>query len=500
MKKKILITISGHVYFCLAKIIKEKYDCDLFAFCDIDYKPKKFFKKQKIFPIKKTWYYDDEVLSNLKQKPNLDFLKSFEKKYQIDLWRLVYMERWFYKYNQYHTFTHDEILSILEQECKLFEAILDETKPDFLIMDNQSSHHNRLLEKMCLSREIIVLRHEYARLIYRSRIAAYSKKPIKETTPLSPSLQTISPKELPKILEEFGNMKQINFVKKQKINRTSQISSTLKFLLKPMDKEYNDTISRVEKTKYKFIKNIMKSSIRKRLTRSFVNHNSVHNLDVEMPFIYFPLHQEPEMSLLIDAPYFTNQTDVIYNIAKSLPLGYQLLVKDHPLAREGERTISFYKDLMNLPNVKVVHPSISRNEIIEKCSLVITINGSAGFEAGFFGKPSIVLVKNDYSTMPNVYQINTISELPNAIRTCLRKNIDLEEICKYVEQIFAHTFEFDGYTMQINGINRFYTIGFEYQMNEVTESEIKSFMKENNYNLNILADEIITKIQHLTKY
>lgn len=494
LKKTILITISSHTYFCLAKIIQEKYDCDLYAFYDIDYKPKKFFKEQKIFTIIKAWFYSDEVSPLLKLNPNLNYLKSFEKKYQIDLWSLVYKERWFYKYNRYHTFTQDEILSLLEQECKLFEVILDNSQPDFLIMDNQSSHHNRLLEQMCLVRDIVVLRHEYTRLSYRSRIVAYGKKLIKETPYTSSSFQTILPKELSEILKKFGNIKQVNFLKKQKINRTSQLTSILKFFLKPLDKEYNNTYSRVGKTKSKIIKYIIKTGIRKRQTRSFVNRHCVSDLDVEMPYIYFPLHQEPEMSLLIDAPYYTNQAEVINHIAKSLALGYKLLVKDHPMAKEEGRTISFYKDLMNLPNVKVVHPSVTRDEIIKKCSLVITINGTTGFEAGFFGKPSIIFIKTDYSTMPSVYQINTIEELPSVIKMCLRKNIDLEAVSKYVEQLFVNSFEFDGYSLMVDQNNRFYSIGFEPQMNQVTESEIKSFMEENNSNLNLLADEFIQKI------
>ncbi len=495
MKKTILIAITTPFNFCIAKYIREKFDCDLYAFYDIDYKPKKFFKKQKILPIKKSWYFSDEVSSNIKNKPDLNFLKSFETKYQIDLWSLIYTERWFYKFNRIHTFTQDEILSLLEQECRLFETILDEAKPDFLIMDNQSSHHNRLLQKMCIFRDIFVLRQEYSRLAFRARIVVYSKKPIKEI-PASNSTQTISPKELPKILKNYGNIKQVNFLKEQKINRYSQFTSILKFFIKPMDKEYTNLYSRVGKTKFNVLKDIIKTAIRKRRTRSYVNHNCIRNLEPELPFIYFPIHQEPEMSLLIDAQYYTNQAEVIHHIAKSIPLGYQLLIKDHPLGTKAGQTISFYKDLINLPNVKLIHPSTTRDEILEKCSLVITISGSAGFEAGFFGKPTIVLINTDYSTMPSVYTITKVDELPKAIKSSLEKKVDPQEVSKHVEKLFANSFEFDGWSLAVNLTNTFYTTGFEPQMNEVTESQIKSFIQDNNFSLNLLADEFIKKIQY----
>jgi hypothetical protein len=51
----------------------------------------------------------------------------------------------------------------------------------------------------------------------------------------------------------------------------------------------------------------------------------------------------------------------------------------------------------------------------------------------------------------------------------------------------------------VNQNNRFYTTGFERQMTEVTESEIKSFMQENKPALDLPTDEFITKIQSSLK-
>ena len=62
----------------------------------------------------------------------MEYLNSFEEKYKINLWLLAINERLFYEYNEFHKFSREEILSILEDECKLFEKIL-EIKPEFLI-------------------------------------------------------------------------------------------------------------------------------------------------------------------------------------------------------------------------------------------------------------------------------------------------------------------------------------------------------------------------------
>ena len=46
---------------------------------------------------------------------------------------------------------------ILEQECKLFEKILDELKPDFIIMTITNVHHDHLFYKICQARGVKIL-------------------------------------------------------------------------------------------------------------------------------------------------------------------------------------------------------------------------------------------------------------------------------------------------------------------------------------------------------
>ena len=70
------------------------------------------------------------ILKKPLEKPDLEYLSNFEKKYDIDLWKLAINERHFYKHNKFYKITTNHILKILEQECRLFENILDEIKPE----------------------------------------------------------------------------------------------------------------------------------------------------------------------------------------------------------------------------------------------------------------------------------------------------------------------------------------------------------------------------------
>ena len=104
------------------------HDYELYAIIDITDKPKNFFKIQKLVNFKKIWFFHDHI-STHRKNPNTEYLSQFEKKYGINLWTLLINERIFYKFYDFHKFTPNEMLSIEEDSCRLFEKILNEIKP-----------------------------------------------------------------------------------------------------------------------------------------------------------------------------------------------------------------------------------------------------------------------------------------------------------------------------------------------------------------------------------
>lgn len=66
-----------------------------------------------------------------------------------------------------------------------------------------------------------------------------------------------------------------------------------------------------------------------------------------------PLHLIPESTTSILSPFYINELSVIEAVSKSIPAGWFLYVKEHQ-AMLGERSLSFYKAINKLPNVKMV--------------------------------------------------------------------------------------------------------------------------------------------------
>ena len=157
MKPKLLVWIDSQFStFGIAKSLQEMFACELYSIIEITDKPKKFFKEQQIVKFKKTWFYYDFILKT-KRKPDLNYLKSIEEKYDIPLWLIAANDRIFNHFNRFYKFSSNEILSILEDEIKLYEMILDEAKPDFIIMPTTHQQHNHIFYKICKARNIKIL-------------------------------------------------------------------------------------------------------------------------------------------------------------------------------------------------------------------------------------------------------------------------------------------------------------------------------------------------------
>ena len=133
-KIKILFWLENYtIHFGIAKFLKEQFDCELYAVISCSSMQKDFFENQKLIEFEKVWYIRENISIN-NEEPNIEYLKLFEEKMNIPISSLIFGDRFFYKYNRYDTFTRNEILTILEQELKFFEKIIDEVKPTCTIL------------------------------------------------------------------------------------------------------------------------------------------------------------------------------------------------------------------------------------------------------------------------------------------------------------------------------------------------------------------------------
>jgi len=501
MKQKILWWQGRELtYFGIAKYFQEKYDCDNYAIIEIRDKPKKFFEKQKIIKFKKVWYFYDEIFTK-KEKPDINYLTNFEKKYSISLWKTAYADRSFYGYNDYHKFSSEEILIILEAECKFYEKILDEIKPDFLICKLTDFHDVNLLYQLCKAKGIKILMSSSSMIGNRIILSQDSNR-------IDPRLKSVERKSVEKTYQELKNYLDKNnsleavkrLVKNENLPplyKPKAIISVLRILLSSGKNNDRERFLNKNRTRKKiFIKSIS-FFLRKKLRRKFIEKKCLKKIPHNEKIIFLGLHDEPERTTLIAAPFFTNQLEIIRRVAKSIPIDYLLYVKEHPaLELRGWRKISYYKQILNLHNVRLVHPSVSSRELIKKSDLIITIAGTLGLEAVFFRKPSLIFSDQNYIGLPSVSRIKNLNELPQIIRDSLNYKFtktDLVALNEHVDIIETYAYGIGNANLR-DEFWPFY--GLVASNAEISDKQMENYIIKHKDEFELLADQHIKRLKH----
>jgi hypothetical protein len=105
----------------------------------------------------------------------------------------------------------------------------------------------------------------------------------------------------------------------------------------------------------------------------------------ERPYVLFPLHKQPEASVDIKGAPYNNQVELLRTLARTLPSTHDLLVKEHDFALYT-RPPGFYRELSKLPGVRLVHPRADIFRLTRAADLVVTVTGTAAYEAALLGR------------------------------------------------------------------------------------------------------------------
>jgi hypothetical protein len=158
----------------------------------------------------------------------------------------------------------------------------------------------------------------------------------------------------------------------------------------------------------------------------------------EQRYAFYPMHTEPEVSLLVYGRPFINQIEVIRQLALSLPVDMRLVVKEHPWM-VGKRTRSAYAKLLNIPRVHIASPDMDARDLIAGAALVGVITGSNALEAAMLGRPVITFGDCPYNALPAamVRRCDDLRELPSLIRTMIEGHENDEAALEaYVSAVF----------------------------------------------------------------
>ena len=144
--------------------------------------------------------------------------------------------------------------------------------------------------------------------------------------------------------------------------------------------------------------------------------------DFTKPFIYFPLHLQPEFSTNPLGGHFRNQLLALELLVASLPSGWQIYVKEHPTQwlvggarRTPYRPKDYYSIMARFPSVRLIPVDTDSFQLIRQAKAVATISGTAGWEAVLRGKPSLVFGYPWYQHAPGVSSVTDLASCQTAL-------------------------------------------------------------------------------------
>ena len=216
---------------------------------------------------------------------------------------------------------------------------------------------------------------------------------------------------------------------------------------------------------------------KKRILNLLSYSNRIYDFfDHNKRYYFYPIHLEPEAVVLYWSDgIYSNQIKLIENIASQLPPNVYLYVKDHPHLL-GYRSRLDYEKLKNIPNVKLLNPELPGKEIIKYALGVITLNGTAGFEALLLNKHILTFGHSFYRYSKRVKYVPNIKDLRKILYDLEGlKYEDDEELYKFVLAYLLSTKT--GFTNYFSGAAK--KLGIDVESNSmIVAGQLKLFFNK----------------------
>lgn len=458
----------AYIGHALALTLKEKYGFADFCGYSSIRSSYNFLKEQTDINYTSLLLDEDLHEKYKTEKLDPDYLRRLEKDYGIpNLWPYINIDRTIrsnqllreYPYNT-PKYSEEEMLRILQVKSKAIIEFLDKERPDFIFICWIGSMGSSLLYHIAKKRGVKILimmplgirnihaiSEDYRHFTGIEKIFAENKA--------NPGKQSPEKEHAKKYLEDFRKKPEgyygVAHPKNQSISRFKQFKfllpanlyKSLRFFITYLYESRFGTDSR----DYSYIK--ISYWLKDRLKRKIRVLIGVNDLFDEVSsadkFVFYALHNEPDISLLLLSPFIDNQSYVIEKISRSLPVGYKLYVKEHPIM-VGYRPRSYYKELKKIPNVRLISPIVPSFDLIQKSELVTTISGNVGLEAIFLKKPVVAFADTYYTNLSSVKKCLTLENLPDIIKNQLENfHHNEEELLNFISAIFEDSAETDLY-------------------------------------------------------
>ena len=431
----IFVTQGGRLelFYQVMLVMKESMTLNKIGFYTADSRFFNNFKKEcpliesSSFFLLKEW---EIVRESLNIKPDLSLLERYEKEIgEPCLWNALVADRRIYlgkkcAYAQDYKprFDHEGMLAALQIGLQRMEDFFDKVQPDFIVSFQCVTIGEYLSYLFAKARGIPLLNLRPSRIqnyVYAGEDILEPSKRLNLTyqyfleNGIDPSLKNEAAGYLEDIRETNAMYEGVippsskppgsSNKKKQNISNLFGLRTLTGLLIG----EYQYRFGKLKGDNHAngyidpFINQHIVRPLRAGLMEKIFKHIYMKEEDLQhLKYAFFPLHPEPEVTVYVYSKPYLNQIEAIRLISHNLPVGMKLIVKEHPW-HVGKRTISYYRKLLQIPNVMLAPPEMKSRNLVSKGDLVTVISGSIGLEGLMLNVPVIVLGRAPFNFLPN---------------------------------------------------------------------------------------------------
>jgi len=149
--------------------------------------------------------------------------------------------------------------------------------------------------------------------------------------------------------------------------------------------------------------------------------------------VFFPVQVFRESRVTVRSPPYYDLVWIVEYISRSLPHGYELVVKDHP---DHIGALPLATTLKIAQFAEFLHPEYNAHRVIERADAVVTLNNTVGYEALIHGKPVVVLGSAFYDGAGHTIKPEDVYDIPSTLQKAIDSNgLDQEEILEFVHRV-----------------------------------------------------------------
>ncbi len=163
---------------------------------------------------------------------------------------------------------------------------------------------------------------------------------------------------------------------------------------------------------------------------------TARDCDLSAPYVYFPLHLQPELTTSILGGKYIDQALAIEHLSELLPEGWFIYVKENPKqSSEYLRGVGFFRRLAAIDRVRIVPRGTDTYTLLDHCRFVATVTGTAGWEAICSGKKALVFGKAWYRSLPGVVSYHPGLTLEEILHPVFSHEELEKEVCRMVAKM-----------------------------------------------------------------